>query len=58
MRRILLAVAGYAIAAWWNSRNEAKAEERARAEIRSDRARRRSTQLQGHAGQRSSARRA
>jgi hypothetical protein len=52
MRRILLAVAGYAIAAWWNSRNEAKAEARAQSAVRDQRARRRSTQLQGHSGER------
>lgn len=52
MKRILLAVAGYAIAAWWNSRNEAKAEEKARAEARMQRSRRRSTQLQGSGGER------
>jgi hypothetical protein len=49
MRRILLAIAGYAIAAWWKNRTEAKAEEHARADVR---ARRRSTRLQGHAGER------
>lgn len=52
MKRILLAVAGYAIAAWWNSRSEAKAEEKARAEARTQRSRRRSTQLQGSGGER------
>jgi hypothetical protein len=52
MRRILLAVAGYAIAAWWNSRNEAKAEEKARAEVKGQRVRRRSSQLQGFGGER------
>lgn len=49
MRRILLAVAGYAIAAWWTSRNEAKAEEKVRAKTRS---RRRDSQLQGFGGER------
>jgi len=52
MRRILLAVAGYAIAAWWTSRNEAKAEARARADVRNEPTRRRSSRLQGFGGER------
>lgn len=52
MRRILLAIAGYAIAAWWKNRNETRAEQHARADVRADRARRRSSRLQGHAGER------
>ncbi len=52
MKRILLAVAGYAIAAWWNGRNEAKAKENTRAEAKTQRSRRRSTQLQGSGGER------
>ncbi len=50
MRRILLAVAGYAIAAWWSSRNEAKAAEKAK--VKAQRSRRRSAQLQGSGGER------
>ena len=51
MRRILLAIAGYAIAAWWTSRTEAKAKREARARAAS-RPPRRANKLQGHAGER------
>lgn len=50
MRRILLAIAGYAIAAWWTSRTEAKAKREARAKAAS-RPTRGSNRLQGHAGE-------
>ena len=52
MKRILLAVAGYAITAWWNGRKDAKAEARAERDIRPERTRRKSAQLQGHGGER------
>ena len=51
MRRILLAIAGYAFAAWWTRRTEAKAKREALAKA-SVRPPRRANKLQGHAGER------
>jgi hypothetical protein len=48
MRRILLALAGYMIAAWWTSRTEAKRE----AQAQPPRRPRKAGRLQGDAGER------
>lgn len=50
MRRILLALAGYMIAAWWTSRTEAKAKREAQAQP--PRRPRKASRLQGDAGER------
>lgn len=50
MRRILLALAGYAIATWWANRSKASAKPEAQAEPA--RRPRKSAGLQGHAGER------
>ena len=52
MRRILLAIAGYAIAAWWNNRGNSRSGRDVAANDAPQKASRRSSQLQGHAGAR------